>query len=55
MGFLVKPVDPATLHAMLEVAVSRFQDILSLRRESQTLRRSLEARKDIEKAKGILM
>ncbi len=55
MGFLVKPVDPSTLHGMLEVAVCRFQEILSLRREVEALRRTLEARKVIERAKGLLM
>jgi AmiR/NasT family two-component response regulator len=55
MGFLVKPVDPSTLRGMLEIAVCRFQEILSLRREAEALRRSLEFRKVIERAKGLLM
>jgi response regulator NasT len=55
MGILVKPVDPPTLRATLEVAVCRFQEILSLRREAETLRRTLEARKVIERAKGLLV
>jgi response regulator NasT len=55
MGFLVKPVDPSTLHGMLELAVCRFQEILALRREAEALRRSLEFRKVIERAKGLLM
>ncbi|MEK7204278.1 MAG: ANTAR domain-containing protein, partial [candidate division NC10 bacterium] len=55
MGILVKPVDPPTLRATLEVAVCRFQEILALRREAEALRRSLEARKVIERAKGLLV
>ena len=55
MGFLVKPVDPSTLRGMLEIAVCRFQEILCLRRETEALRRSLEFRKVIERAKGLLM
>lgn len=55
MGLLVKPVDASTLHAMLELAVCRFQEILALRRETEALRRSLEYRKIIERAKGLLM
>jgi response regulator NasT len=55
MGFLVEPVDPATLRATLEVAVRRFQELLALRREVEGLRRTLEARKLIERAKGLLM
>ena len=55
MGFLVEPVEPATLRATLEVAVCRFQELLDLRREAEALRRTLEARKVIERAKGLLM
>ena len=55
MGFLVDPVDPITLRAALEVAYCRFLDLLALKREAETLRRSLEARKVIERAKGLLM
>ena len=55
MGLLVKPVDPSALCGMLEIAVSRFQEILSLRREAESLRRMLESRKMIERAKGLLM
>lgn len=55
MGILVKPVDPPTLRATLEVAVCRFQEILALRREAEALRRTLEARKVIERAKGLLV
>ncbi len=55
MGFLVDPVDERALWAALEVAVLRFQEFLALRREAEGLRRSLEARKVIERAKGLLM
>lgn len=55
MGILVKPVEPATLRAMVEVAVCRFQEILALRREAEALQRTLEARKVIERAKGLLV
>lgn len=55
MGLLVRPVDPVTLHAMLDVAVYRFRDILVLRREGEALRRALEDRKVVERGKGLLM
>ncbi|HSB73407.1 MAG TPA: ANTAR domain-containing protein [Candidatus Methylomirabilis sp.] len=55
MGVLNEPLNPATLHAMLELAACRFQELLALRREVETLRKALEARKVIERAKGLLM
>ncbi len=55
MGVLARPVDSATLHAAVELAICRFQETLALRRESEALRRMLEARKLIERAKGLLM
>jgi response regulator NasT len=55
MGVLVRPVDPATLLAMAELVVCRFQETLALRREADALRRTLESRKVIERAKGLLM
>ena len=55
MGLLVRPVDPAALHAVTELAVCRFQETLALRRETEALRRMLESRKTIERAKGLLM
>ncbi len=55
MGLLVRPVDPGSLQAMLEVAICRFRDLLSLRREAEVLRRALEDRKVVERAKGLLM
>ena len=55
MGLLVWPVDPGTLLAATELAICRFQETLALRREAESLRRSLESRKVIERAKGLLM
>jgi AmiR/NasT family two-component response regulator len=55
MGLLVRPVDSATLLAATELAFCRFQETLALRREAESLRRLLEARKVIERAKGLLM
>lgn len=55
MGVLSEPVDPATLHAMLELAACRFRELLALRREAEALRKTLEDRKVIARAKGLLM
>jgi response regulator NasT len=55
MGLLVEPVLPSTLRATVEVAVRRHQENLALRRELETLQRTLESRKLIERAKGLLM
>jgi AmiR/NasT family two-component response regulator len=55
MGLLVEPVAPAALRATLEVAVCRHQEILALRKEAEALRRTIEERKIIEQAKGLLM
>jgi two-component system, response regulator PdtaR len=55
MGFVVEPVQTATLRATLEVAVCRFQDLCAHQQEGETLRQTVEARKTIERAKGLLM
>jgi AmiR/NasT family two-component response regulator len=55
MGFLVEPILSVTLQTTLEVAVCRFQELCSLQQETETLRQSVEARKVIERAKGLLM
>ncbi len=55
MGFLAEPISPVMLQAALEVAVCRFQDLCALQEESEALRQSVEARKVIERAKGLLM
>ena len=48
MSYLLKPLRPAELGPVLDLAVARF-------RETRELRRSLEDRKVIERAKGRLM
>jgi len=55
LGFLVKPLRSAELAPALDVAVSRFRDLESARAENEALKRKLEARKLIERAKGVLM
>jgi response regulator NasT len=55
MGYLVKPLRAEELSPTIELAITRFQDFLSLREENSTLKVNLEARKLIERAKGLLM
>ncbi len=55
LGLLVKPVPPAALAAALDVAVARFRELQALRVDGERLRRQLETRKLVERAKGLLM
>jgi response regulator NasT len=55
MGYLVKPLRMEEIIPAIELAVGRFHDFLSLRKENSALRENLEARKLIERAKGLLM
>jgi response regulator NasT len=55
MGYLVKPLRREELSPAIELAITRFQDFVSLRAENATLKDNLEARKLIERAKGLLM
>jgi response regulator NasT len=55
VALLPKPVPPATLDATLRLAVARAQELLAARQEAAQARQQLEARKLIERAKGILM
>jgi response regulator NasT len=55
MGFLVKPLREEELLPVLEVSISRYNEFVALRRENQDLKDTIEARKAIERAKGIIM
>ena len=53
--YLVKPVTAAQLSAAIAIAEARHQEWLQQRQESEDLRKRLDDRKVIERAKGILM
>lgn len=53
--YLLKPVTSPSLHAAIQVAVARAQELRSLRENVNQLEMSLRDRKLIERAKGILM
>jgi AmiR/NasT family two-component response regulator len=55
MGYLVKPLRASELAPAIELAVAHFEEFIALRKENQDLKKTLEARKIIERAKGILM
>jgi response regulator NasT len=55
MGYLIKPLRAEELSPAVELAISRFQDFVGLRAENSNLKVTLEARKLIERAKGLLM
>lgn len=54
-GYLVKPVRDEQVAPAITVAVSKFLQVQDLGQEVQDLRLSLETRKLVERAKGILM
>jgi two-component system, response regulator PdtaR len=55
LGFLVKPLRPEELGPALDVAVSRFRELEAVRKENEALKQKLEARKLVDRAKGVLM
>ncbi|OGP15753.1 MAG: hypothetical protein A2054_08880 [Deltaproteobacteria bacterium GWA2_55_10] len=55
MAYLMKPLRAEELCPAIELAISRFNEFEALRKENSDLKKALEARKSIEKAKGLLM
>ncbi len=55
LAYLVKPVEAHDLGPALQVAWTRFQELQTLTSEISILRQSLQNRKIIERAKGLLM
>ncbi len=55
MGYLVKPLRASELAPAIELAIAHFEEFIALRKENEDLKKTLEARKIIERAKGILM
>ena len=55
LGYLIKPVSGRQLQPAIEVAVSRFAEIESLRHSVDNLKEDIESRKLVERAKGVLM
>ena len=55
LAYLVKPVRENNLFPAMEIALSRFQEMQQLEGELDKLKGSLEMRKTLDRAKGILM
>lgn len=55
MAYVVKPFTPSDLLPALEIAFTRFQEIVSLESEISDLSERFETRKRVDRAKGILM
>ncbi len=55
VGYLVKPFREQEVTPQIEIALARFQEFRELEREVGDLRETLEARKLVDRAKGILM
>ena len=55
MAYLVKPLREEELLPALELAISRFEEFIALQKENEDLKRTLQGRKLIERAKGVLM
>ena len=54
-GYLVKPFREADLLPAMQTARARFEELQAVRTEVASLQEALEARKVIERAKGLLM
>src|SRR5918911_3032520 len=55
IGYLVKPFREAQLGPAIDVTLSRFREFRQVRTELGNVKEALEARKVIERAKGLLM
>ncbi|MCP5029179.1 MAG: response regulator [Actinomycetia bacterium] len=55
MAYLVKPFQRSELIPAIELAMGRFQELRALKEKTTDLEDRLEARKAIDRAKGVLM
>jgi len=55
MAFLLKPLRPAELGPAIDLAVARFREFEAIRKENADLKKAIESRKLVERAKGFLM
>ena len=55
LAYLVKPFQKSDLIPAIEVAIGRFREMQSLNGEVEVLGEQLEARKSIDRAKGVLI
>ena len=55
VGYLVKPFRDSDIQPAVEIALARFEEFRTMRAQMQTLEESLETRKLVDRAKGVLM
>ena len=55
LAYLVKPFQRSDLVPSIELALSRFEEISDLKQETEMLKESLETRKLVDRAKGLLI
>ncbi len=55
LAYLIKPVNPEELPPTIDVAIARFHEMKRLREQVDELQETIDSRKVIERAKGILM
>jgi two-component system, response regulator PdtaR len=55
VGYIVKPFRETDLVPSIEIALSRFKEYRAIEKEAHNLRDTLETRKLVERAKGVLM
>lgn len=55
VGYVVKPFRESELVPAIEIALARFKEFRALEKEASNLRETLETRKLVERAKGVLM
>lgn len=55
VNYIVKPFREAELLPAIEIALARYQEFLEMDRQIADLKETLETRKIVERAKGILM
>ncbi|MGE5677475.1 MAG: ANTAR domain-containing response regulator [Pseudomonadota bacterium] len=55
MGYLIKPIEEKCLLPAIEVAITKGKEFKSIQDNMEKVKNDLEARKTIEKAKGLLM
>jgi response regulator NasT len=55
VGYLVKPFREQEIAPAIDIALARFQEFRELEKEMGSMRETLETRKLVDRAKGILM
>ncbi len=55
VGYIMKPFHESELAPAIEIALTRFEEFRTLEREVEDLKETLETRKLVDRAKGILM